>query len=72
MWNHLKFRELHSFNRFALHLPNVTTGAGKFYYNKTYCWLETWSLLDLNATSNEVAVETLEIAYEGINVDKWS
>ncbi|MEG3936004.1 MULTISPECIES: phage tail protein [unclassified Microcoleus] len=48
------------------------TGQEKIRWNLTHCWPVTWSGPDFNATSNEVAVETLEIAHEGISVDKWS
>ncbi|MEH1781192.1 MAG: phage tail protein [Nostoc sp.] len=36
------------------------------------CWPVTWSGANFNAASNEVAIETLELAHEGIKVDKWS
>ena len=49
-----------------------TTGAEKIRWNLTNCWPTTWSGAELNATSDEVAVETLELAHEGITVDKWS
>jgi phage tail-like protein len=48
------------------------TGKEKIRWNLTNCWPVTWSGPDFNATSNEVAVETLELAHEGISVDKWS
>jgi phage tail-like protein len=48
------------------------TGKEKIRWNLTNCWPVTWSGPDFNATSNDVAVETLELAHEGITVDKWS
>lgn len=48
------------------------TGKEKIRWNLTNCWPVTWSGPDFNATSNDVAVETLELAHEGISVDKWS
>jgi phage tail-like protein len=48
------------------------TGAEKIRWNLTSCWPVTWSGPEFNATSDEVAVETLEFAHEGISVDKWS
>jgi phage tail-like protein len=48
------------------------TGTEKIRWNLSNCWPITWSGADFNATSNEVAVETLELAHEGIKVDKWS
>ncbi|MBW4493643.1 MAG: phage tail protein [Oscillatoria princeps RMCB-10] len=48
------------------------TGKEKIRWNLTNCWPVTWSGPNFNASSNEVAVETLELAHEGITVDKWS
>ncbi|WP_017718397.1 phage tail protein [Kamptonema formosum] len=48
------------------------TGKEKIRWNLTNCWPVTWSGPDFNATSNDVAVETLEFAHEGLTVDKWS
>lgn len=48
------------------------TGTEKIRWNLTNCWPTTWSAPDLNATSDEVAIETLELVHEGVTVDKWS
>lgn len=48
------------------------TGQEKVRWNLSNCWPTTWHAPDLNATSDEVAVETLELVHEGITVDKWS
>lgn len=48
------------------------TGTEKIRWNLTSCWPVTWSGADLNATSEELAIETLELAHEGISVGKWS
>lgn len=48
------------------------TGTEKIRWNLTNCWPINWSGIDLNATSDEVAVESLELAHEGISVDKWT
>lgn len=48
------------------------TGKEKIRWNLTNCWPLTWSGPDFNATSNDVAEETLELVHEGITVDKWS
>lgn len=44
----------------------------KIRWNLTNCWPSSWKAPDFNATSDEVAIETLELAHEGIKVDKWS
>ena len=44
----------------------------KIRWNLINCWPTTWNGPSFNATSNEAAIETLELAHEGITVDKWS
>lgn len=43
-------------------------GAEKMRWNLADCWPTTWNAPDLNATSDEVAIETLELVHEGISV----
>ena len=42
------------------------TGAEKLRWNCRDGWPSKWTGPSLNATSNEVAIETLEIVHEGI------
>ena len=44
----------------------------KIRWNLTNCWPTSWKAPGLNATTNDVAIESLEIVHEGIKVDKWS
>jgi phage tail-like protein len=44
----------------------------KIRWNLTNCWPSSWKAPDFNATSDEVAIESLELTHEGIKVDKWS
>lgn len=48
------------------------TGKEKIRWNLTNCWPVTWTAPDFNATGNDAAIESLELAHEGISVDKWS
>lgn len=43
-------------------------GEEKMRWNLVDCWPTTWNAPDLNATSDEVAIETLELIHEGISV----
>jgi phage tail-like protein len=43
-------------------------GEEKMRWNLRDCWPTTWNAPDLNATSDEVAIETLELVHEGILV----
>lgn len=45
-------------------------GIDKIRWNLEYCWPTKWTGASFNATGNEVAIETLEIAYEWITVDR--
>lgn len=40
-------------------------------WNLRNCWPTKWSGPSFDATSNEVAIETLELAHEGVAVDTW-
>jgi phage tail-like protein len=44
----------------------------KIRWNLSNCWPTSWKAPGMNATSDEAAIETLELAHEGITVDKWS
>lgn len=44
----------------------------KIRWNLTNCWPTSWKAPSLNATTDEVAIESLEFVHEGITVDKWS
>lgn len=41
-------------------------GNAKARWELTACWPTTWTGPDLNATSDEVAIETLELVHEGV------
>ena len=47
-------------------------GSEKIRWNLTHCWPTTWSAPDMNATSDDIAIESLEFVHEGVTVDKWS
>ena len=47
------------------------TGAPKITWNLFACWPTKWAGPSLNATSDEVAIEQLTLAYERIEVDQW-
>lgn len=47
------------------------TGEEKIRWNLTNCWPTSWKAPDFNATTDEVAIESLELAHEGITVDTW-
>jgi phage tail-like protein len=40
-------------------------------WNLRNCWPVRWSGPALDATADEVAIETLEITHEGLEVDQW-
>jgi phage tail-like protein len=44
----------------------------KIRWNLTHCWPTGWNAPDFNATSDDVAIESLELAHEGVTVDQWS
>ncbi|NEP00804.1 MAG: phage tail protein [Symploca sp. SIO2E9] len=48
-------------------------GNEKIRWNLINCWPVKWTGPTLDSTSNEIAIETLEIAHEGITVEngKW-
>ncbi len=48
------------------------TGVEKIRWNLTNCWPTTWTAPSFDASSSEVAIETLELAHEGVSVDTWS
>lgn len=48
------------------------TGSEKIRWNLINCWPTTWSGPEFDASSGEVAIETLELAHEGVSVDSWS
>ena len=47
-------------------------GNAKITWNLFDCWPRQWTGPSLNATSDDVVVEQLVLAYERIEVDKWS
>lgn len=47
------------------------TGKEKIRWNLINCWPTSWSGPQLDATSDNVAIESLELAHEGLQVDKW-
>ena len=40
-------------------------------WNMHRCWPSKWTGPSLDATSDELAIETLVIAHEGLEVDTW-
>jgi phage tail-like protein len=48
------------------------TGQEKIRWNLFQCWPTTWTAPEFNATSEEVAIEALELVHEKLTVDKWS
>ena len=44
-------------------------GEEKLRWNLEKCWPTMWSGPDFNATSGEVAIESLELVHEGISVE---
>jgi len=48
------------------------TGEERIRWNLTQCWPTTWKGADLKANADDFALETLELAHEGIKVDKWT
>lgn len=47
-------------------------GNAKITWNLFDCWPRQWTGPSLNATADDVVVEQLVLAYERIEVDKWS
>jgi phage tail-like protein len=46
-------------------------GNARITWNLFACWPTKWTGPSLNATSDEVAIEQLTLAYERIEVDQW-
>ncbi len=46
-------------------------GNEKIRWNIKNCWPTKWSGPSFDATSDAVAIETLELAHEGVEVQKW-
>lgn len=46
-------------------------GNEKIRWNIRNCWPVKWSGPTFDATSDAVAIETLELAHEGVEVQKW-
>ncbi len=46
-------------------------GNEKIRWNIKNCWPQKWAGPSLDATSDAVAIEQLELAHEGIEVQKW-
>jgi len=47
-------------------------GNAKITWNLYDCWPRQWTGPSLNATADDLAVEQLVLAYERIEVDRWS
>lgn len=45
-------------------------GVETMRWNLTNCWPTTWTGPDMNATSDELAIESIELVYEGITFEK--
>jgi phage tail-like protein len=48
------------------------TGKDVIRWNLRNCWPTKWTGPSMDATSEEVAIETLEITHEGLEVDSWT
>jgi phage tail-like protein len=48
------------------------TGKEKIRWNLAHCWPISWKAPDFDASSDAVAIESMELAYEGFTVDKWT
>ena len=48
------------------------TGKDVIRWNLRNCWPTKWTGPSMDATSDEVAIETLEITHEGLEVDSWT
>ena len=46
-------------------------GNDKIWWNVKNCWPTKWSAPSLDAAGDNIAIETLELAHEGISVQKW-
>ncbi len=46
-------------------------GNEKIRWNIRNCWPVKWAGPSMDATSDAVAIETLELAHEGVEVQKW-
>ncbi|WP_437275928.1 phage tail protein [Sorangium sp. So ce375] len=46
-------------------------GNEKIRWNIKNCWPSKWSGPAFDATSDAIAIETLELAHEGVEVQKW-
>lgn len=44
----------------------------KIRWNLSHCWPTSWKAPDLNATADEVAIESLELVHEGISKVEWT
>jgi phage tail-like protein len=47
-------------------------GNEKIRWNLANCWPTKWSGPSFDASSDAIAIETLELTHEGIEVQKWS
>lgn len=47
-------------------------GEEKIRWNLFHCWPTSWKAPEFDAATDGAAIETLELAHEGITVDKWS
>ena len=47
------------------------TGAEKIRWNVKNAWPSKWSGPSLDAGSSDVAIESIELVHEGIEVQKW-
>ncbi len=47
------------------------TGNPKITWNLFECWPTKWTGPSLDATADEIAIETLELAYERMELDSW-
>jgi len=47
------------------------TGKNKIWWNIKCAWPTKWSGPSMDATGDNIAIETLELAHEGISVQTW-
>ncbi len=48
-----------------------SVGQEKIRWNLVHCWPTSWTAPDFNATTDDIAVESVELVHEGIIVDAW-
>lgn len=69
LWEwHTRLRNGETLRRNVSIILTNDLGEEKMRWNLSECWPTTWNAPELNATSDEVAIETLELIHEGVSV----